>query len=234
MYFSNIYFSLRSWECPAYRINFITSVASIRLLSLSSIAYLSLPILHYCSEHVAHYQTCSYVLLDFFLMALPAHSGPRPLFQFRNQFSHTVGLPGRVISPSQGRYLQTEQHKHKINAYTHQTSMPWVVFESTIPVSERALDRFESHRKFHLQQQCTLQLVWGHGILLVCTVYSVLHSEIVLSRKPFGMGHMYIYTFLLRMTNTTSITSQNIDVSSWGTLYITLLEEDSPAWSLIS
>jgi hypothetical protein len=51
-------------------------------------------------------------------MALPAHSGPRPLIQFRNHFSQSVELPGRVISPSQGRYLNTEQHKHRINAYT--------------------------------------------------------------------------------------------------------------------
>jgi hypothetical protein len=71
-------------------------------------------------------------------MALPAHSGPRPLIQFRNHFSQTAGLLGRVISPSQGRYLSTGQHKHKINAYTHQTSMPWVRFEHTIPASERA------------------------------------------------------------------------------------------------
>jgi hypothetical protein len=52
-------------------------------------------------------------------------------------------------------------------------------------------------RKFHRQHQCTLQLVWVHGLLLVCTVYIVLYSEIALSRKPFGMGHMYIYTFCL-------------------------------------
>jgi hypothetical protein len=41
-------------------------------------------------------------------------------------------------------------------------------------------------------------------MLLVCTVYStVLYSEIALSRKPFGIGHMYIYTCLLRMTDRT-------------------------------
>jgi hypothetical protein len=28
-------------------------------------------------------------------------------------------------------------------------------------------------------------------------VYSVLYSEIALSRKPFGIGHMYIYSFCL-------------------------------------
>jgi hypothetical protein len=45
--------------------------------------------------------------------------------------------------------------------------------------------------------------------LLICTVYSGLYSEVDLSRKPFGIGHMYIYIFLLRITDT--ITSQNID-----------------------
>jgi hypothetical protein len=43
-----------------------------------------------------------------------------------------------VISPSQGRNLHTGQHKHRINAYTHQISMPCVGFEPTIPASERA------------------------------------------------------------------------------------------------
>jgi hypothetical protein len=45
-----------------------------------------------------------------------------------------------------------------------------------------------------------------------------LYSEIALSRNPFGIGHMYIYTTLLRMTDT--VTSQNIDLSSWDMLYI--------------
>jgi hypothetical protein len=60
-------------------------------------------------------------------MALPAHSGLRPLIpliQLRNRFSKTVGLLGRATSPSQGRYLNTGQHKHRINAYTQQTSVP--------------------------------------------------------------------------------------------------------------
>jgi hypothetical protein len=46
---------------------------------------------------------------------------------------------------------------------------------------------------------------------------ALLYSEIALSRKPFGVGHMYIYIFLLRMTDT--ITSENIDLSFWDTLY---------------
>jgi hypothetical protein len=68
-------------------------------------------------------------------MALPAHSGPWPLIQFRNHFSQTVGLLGRVISSSQGRYLhRTTQAQNKRT----QTSMPCVGFEPTIPLSERA------------------------------------------------------------------------------------------------
>jgi hypothetical protein len=74
-------------------------------------------------------------LCTIFSMVFPAHSGPWPLIQFRNHFSQTEG---RVISPSQVLYLNTWQHKHRINAYTHQTSMPWVGFEPTIPSSERA------------------------------------------------------------------------------------------------
>jgi hypothetical protein len=50
----------------------------------------------------------------------------------------TVGLLVRVISPSQGLYLNTGQHKHRINTYTHQTSMPCVGLEPTIPVFNRA------------------------------------------------------------------------------------------------
>jgi hypothetical protein len=44
----------------------------------------------------------------FSSVALPVLSGPRPLIQILNHFSHTVGLLGWVISPSQGRYLNTE------------------------------------------------------------------------------------------------------------------------------
>jgi hypothetical protein len=73
-------------------------------------------------------------------------------------------------------------------------------------------------QKFHRQHQRILQLVWGHGVLLVCTVYSTaLYSEISLSRKPFGIGHMYIYSILHRMTD--NVAFQNIDVSSWDILY---------------
>jgi hypothetical protein len=45
---------------------------------------------------------------------------------------HSVGLIGRVNSPSQGRYLTQTQNTQK------QTSMPRVGYEPTIPAFERA------------------------------------------------------------------------------------------------
>jgi hypothetical protein len=51
--------------------------------------------------------------------------------QFLN-LRYSVGLLGRVIRPSQSRYLTQTQNKHK------QTSMPQVGFEPTIPAFERA------------------------------------------------------------------------------------------------
>jgi hypothetical protein len=64
--------------------------------------------------------------------------GPGLLFSSVVILSQTAGILGRGISPSQGRYLNTEQHKHRINAYTNHTSMPSVGFEPTIPATERA------------------------------------------------------------------------------------------------
>jgi hypothetical protein len=55
-------------------------------------------------------------------------------FQFLN-LRQSVGLLGRGISPTQGRYLhRTTQRQNK----SRQTSMPSVGFEPTIPTFERA------------------------------------------------------------------------------------------------
>jgi hypothetical protein len=48
----------------------------------------------------------------------------------------TVGHLGRVISSSQGLYLNTGQHKHRINTYTKHPCL--VLFEPMFPASERA------------------------------------------------------------------------------------------------
>jgi hypothetical protein len=43
--------------------------------------------------------------------------GPALFFSFVIFFNQTVGFLVRGISPSQGRYLHTEQYKHRINAH---------------------------------------------------------------------------------------------------------------------
>jgi hypothetical protein len=76
--------------------------------------------------------------LRFFFHWLYSPLGPWPLLFSFMIILQTVGLLGRVISSSQGFYLNTGQQKHRINTYTHQTSMPVVGSDPTIPNSERA------------------------------------------------------------------------------------------------
>jgi hypothetical protein len=54
----------------------------------------------------------------------------------------------------------------------------------------------------------------------VTRLYSVLYSEIALSRKPFEIGLMDMYSFFLRMSDT--MASENIVVFSWDTLYMSV------------
>jgi hypothetical protein len=60
--------------------------------------------------------------------------------------------------------------------------------------------------------------VWQEGRTILGAKSKLLYREIALSRKPFRIGPMYIYTFLLRMTDT--VTSQNIDLLSWDTCMV--------------
>jgi hypothetical protein len=53
-------------------------------------------------------------------------------------YTQSIRLLGRGISPWEGRYLHTEQHKQNKST---QTSMPRVGFQSTIPMFERATVR---------------------------------------------------------------------------------------------
>jgi hypothetical protein len=44
--------------------------------------------------------------------------------------------------------------------------------------------------------------VWREARTILGAIFKLLYSEIALSLKPFGIGHMYIYTLLLGMTDT--------------------------------
>jgi hypothetical protein len=99
-------------------------------------------------------------------MALPAHLGPWPLFQFRNHFSQAVGLLGRVISLSQDRYLNTGQHIHTptihalIGIRTHDPSVRASEGSSCLRprgyCDQHLLSRVEKYRYLDQRIACTL------------------------------------------------------------------------------
>jgi hypothetical protein len=63
--------------------------------------------------------------------------GPWPLFQFLNLY--TIGMIPRTWDMPVARPLPPHRTTQTQNKHTHtQTSMPWVGFEPTIPVFERA------------------------------------------------------------------------------------------------
>jgi hypothetical protein len=87
-----------------------------------------------------NYFTVSIGIFYTFLMALqPLLLGPGLFFNFVIFFTQTVGLLGRVISPSQGLYLYSRQHKHRINANTniHAWSRIWT-YDPSVRASENS------------------------------------------------------------------------------------------------
>jgi hypothetical protein len=87
---------------------------------------------HYCVL-LTLYTTLTYLIRSSYTLTVS-----RLFFYLILIVLQTVGLLGRVTSSSQGLYLNTGQHKHRIDTYTYQTSMPCVEFEPMIPASERA------------------------------------------------------------------------------------------------
>jgi hypothetical protein len=80
------------------------------------------------------------IYLSIYLSMYLSLYGSTAIVEFGRFFSslistQSVGLLGRVISPSQGRYLHTAQHKQN---KCIQTSMSRVEFEPMIPGFERA------------------------------------------------------------------------------------------------
>jgi hypothetical protein len=90
-------------------------------LSVCLFIYLSVCLFIYLSVYISI--SLSVCLSIYLSICIPCE--PWSLFQ-------SVGLLGRGISPSQGHYLHTEQHKRT------QTSMPRVAIEPTTPVFERS------------------------------------------------------------------------------------------------
>jgi hypothetical protein len=78
-----------------------------------------------CTTLSRLFQLCIYVRSFFHQWHYSPLLGPGLFFSFVTFFTQTVGLLGRVIIPSQGRYLHTGQHKHRINAHTDIDAFEW-------------------------------------------------------------------------------------------------------------
>jgi hypothetical protein len=75
-------------------------------------------------------------------IAVEPFVGHWPFLQFRNLFTQSVGLLGRVISPSQGPYLHTGQHKHRINAHTDIPAVSGIrTHDPSVRVGDASSDR---------------------------------------------------------------------------------------------
>jgi hypothetical protein len=74
-------------------------------------------------------------------------------FSISLSYTQSVELLGRGISPSQGRYLHTEQHKHRINAHnTDIHALSWIrTHDPSVRVSEdSSCLRLRGHSAGHL------------------------------------------------------------------------------------
>jgi hypothetical protein len=131
-----------------YRVNYVTSFACCSRLQITAIStsvwrwwfsFLKSANIEMYRNHSPRevLWTTAFVLHIPFLEVLRLYRLFLGLGLFFNSLKYTqsVGLLGRWISLSQGHYLHTEQHKHRINT---QTSMPRVGFEPTTPMFERA------------------------------------------------------------------------------------------------
>jgi hypothetical protein len=118
--------------------------------------------------------------------------GPWPLLFSFMIILQTAGLLGRVISSSQGLYLNTGHHKHRINTYTHQTSMPCVGYEPTIPASEgaktvHALDSAATvtgHLQLYYRTKMTAFPSLSVFLMLIVLNSNFCHIFLCLSQKP--------------------------------------------------
>jgi hypothetical protein len=111
--------------------------------------------------------------------------GPGLFFSFVIFFTQTVGLLEWVSSPSQGHYLHTEHHKHRINAHRH----PCLEWNSN-PRSQRSSKRRQSCLRPRGQCGCRWLVEENLGKLLkveCVIIYSCL-KLVPGVRHKYGLG----------------------------------------------
>jgi hypothetical protein len=94
--------------------------------------------------------------------------------QFLN-LRHSVGFPGRGISPSQSRYPTQTQNKRK------QTSMPWVGFEPRIPVFDRA-------KAFYVLDRAATVIGSSYSGCSITKIVMSLHGPLRVLNNPIAIS----------------------------------------------
>jgi hypothetical protein len=74
-------------------------------------------ILHNCNDTVYFRSNYYYYYYYYYYYCSTALCWALAAFSVSWSYTQSVGLLGHGICPSQGRYLHTEQHKHRINAH---------------------------------------------------------------------------------------------------------------------
>jgi hypothetical protein len=116
---------------------FVTAAVRTSILHIDINSYVDSSVLTYIIVSPNRLKVPITFIIGFFPLDLQP-LGPWPLIFSFMIILQTVGPLERVISSLEGLYLNTGQHKHRINAHTYQISMPCVGFEPTTPASERA------------------------------------------------------------------------------------------------
>jgi hypothetical protein len=90
---------------------------------------------------------------------------PGLFFSFVISFTQSAGLLGRVISPSQGRYLNIGQHKHRKKCMHRHQCLQW----NSNPRSQRSSERRprgHCDRRFNIPNASINQEIWRASKLL--------------------------------------------------------------------
>jgi hypothetical protein len=106
----------------------------------------------FCFSLVAYFQIIHFSFIHS-SMALQPLLGLGLFFSSVIFFTQSIGLLGGVISPSQGRYLYTEQHRHRINPQTDIHALNGIrTHDPSVRASEdSSCLRSRGHRDRHFQ-----------------------------------------------------------------------------------
>jgi hypothetical protein len=129
----------------------------------------------------------------FFSLALQPPWALASAFQFHDHFTD-----GRTPWTSD-RLVARPLPKHRINAYTHQTSMPCVGFEPTIPASERAKTVHALDRSSTVTGNITSMVSWNvMPWSLVAGLDAACFSEALLYGAPSSHNDVDRYIIIKR------------------------------------